>query len=205
MVLASKENSANVRPQIAEWVIKAQKGDTVAFHRLVDQLQPGIYRMLYFRTGSKMDAEDLTQDVFLKAYKNIRGLQSPAVFRSWLYRIAVNRVRDHYRKKKFRALFGNASVDEANFLETPAMAHPPEAPERLERTDFWDQVRAMLTSLSRMEKEVFMLRFFDQLSIKEVSVALKKSESTTKTHLYRALSKVKEAAKGMEDLLEELA
>jgi RNA polymerase sigma-70 factor (ECF subfamily) len=55
-------------------------------------------------------------------------------------------------------------------------------------------VQQMLTELSRAEREVFMLRFFDELSIKEMASAMKKSESTIKTHLYRALAKVKATA-----------
>ncbi len=201
----SDNGTTAARAQIAETVEKAQAGDALAFHRLVDQHQPEIYRMIFYRTGSQMDAEDLTQDVFLKAYKNLAGLKSPMVFRSWLFSIAVNRVRDYYRKKQFRSLFGLVSVDEDNFTETPEMAVPPDASRNMERKDFWRQVEQMLTSLSRMEKEVFLLRFFDQLSIKEISAALKKNESTTKTHLYRALNKIKEAAAGMESFLEELA
>jgi len=63
----------------------------------------------------------------------------------------------------------------------------------------------MLTSLSRMEREVFLLRFFDQLSINEMCAALGKNESTVKTHLYRALRKVKDAASNMDLLLEGLS
>lgn len=200
----SGENRKSDRASIAEMVQKAQAGDNVVFHRLVDQYQPEIYRMIFYRTRSKMDAEDLTQDVFLKAYKNLSGLKSPAAFRSWLYRIAINRLRDHYRKKKFRSLFGTGSVDDEDFHETQEMAAQPDAAKKLERREFWQQVEQMLTALSRMEKEVFMLRFFDQLSIKEISATLKKSDNTIKTHLYRALAKVKKAAVGMEVLLEEL-
>ncbi len=160
--------------------------------------------MIYYRTRSKLDAEDITQDVFLQAYKHLGRLKSPAVFRSWLYQIAVNRVRDFYRKKKFRSLFGFVSVDEEYFQEPAEMAVAPEAGEGLDRQDFWRQIKALLTSLSKMEREVFLLRFFDQLSIKEMSTALKKNESTVKTHLYRALRKVKAAAAENEELLEGL-
>ena len=160
--------------------------------------------MLYYRTRSRMDAEDLTQDVFLKAFKHLARLQSPAVFRSWLYRIAVNRVNDHFRKKRFRALFGNVSVDEEGFRETEEMAVPPRAPDDLERKEFWQQVERMLEALSRMEREVFLLRFFDQLSLKEITAALGKNESTIKTHLYRALNKMKTAFGDMQEVLEGL-
>jgi RNA polymerase sigma-70 factor, ECF subfamily len=201
----AEKHTTSSRAQIAEMVEKAQAGDQLAFHRLVDQHQSEIYRMIFYRTGSQMDAEDLTQDVFLKAYKNLAGLKSPLVFRSWLFSIAVNRVRDYYRRKQFKSLFGFVSMDDENFQESTEMTLPPDALEHMERKDFWRQVAQMLTSLSHMEKEVFLLRFFDQLSINEISVALKKSDSTIKTHLYRALGKVKEAAKGTEAFLEGLA
>lgn len=71
------------------------------------------------------------------------------------------------------------------------MATAPEVEGGISKKDFWRQIGKMPTSLSAMEKEVFLLRFFDQLTIKEMSAALHKSESTIKTHLYRALSKLK--------------
>ena len=185
-----------------EMVEKARAGDQAAFHRLVDQFQPEIYRMIFYRTRSQMDAEDLTQDVMLKAYKNIGRLKTPEVFRSWLYRIAVNRVRDYYRKKQLKSLFSFTSMDEASFHETAEMAVAPEAEGGISKKDFWRQIEQMLINLSKMEKEVFLLRFFDQLTIKEMSAALNKNESTIKTHLYRALRKVKTMAGELDGLLE---
>jgi len=190
----SDKRSTSADAQTIEMVEKAQAGDRLAFHQLVDKFQPEIYRMIYYRTRSQMDAEDLTQDVFLKTYKSLGSLKSPAVFRSWLYRIAVNRVRDYYRKKQFRSLFGMVSMDKDDFQEPQEMALSAQAPEDMERKEFWQQIRQLISNLSRMEREVFLLRFFDQLSIKEMSAALKKNQSTVKTHLYRALRKVKAAA-----------
>ena len=110
---------------------RARAGDRLAFNRLADHFQPEIYRMIYYRTRSQMDAEDLCQDVFLKAYRSIKGLKSAAVFRSWLYRIAVNRVKDYYRKKQFQSLFSFSSTDELrqrilNFIDyfNKTMAKP---------------------------------------------------------------------------------
>jgi RNA polymerase sigma-70 factor (ECF subfamily) len=201
---SDEQQAAPGQDWIVELVEAARTGDQTAFHRLVDHFQPEIFRMLYYRTRSRMDAEDLTQDVFLKAYKHLARLQSPQVFRSWLYRIAVNRVNDYFRKKRFRALFGNVSMDEETFQETEEMAVPPQAPDALERKEFWRQVEKMLDALSRTEREVFLLRFFDQLSIKEMTAALGKNESTVKTHLYRALKKIKNAFGDMQELLEGL-
>jgi RNA polymerase sigma-70 factor (ECF subfamily) len=151
-----------------------------------------------------MDAEDLTQDVMLKAYRNIGRLKSSEVFRSWLYRIAVNRVKDYYRRKQFRALFGFVSVDDEGFYESEDMAAPPDAEDDLSKKDFWRQIERMLIRLSDTEKEVFLLRFFDQLTIKEMSATLHKSDSSIKTHLYRALGKFKAMSGELDGLLEGL-
>jgi RNA polymerase sigma-70 factor (ECF subfamily) len=200
----SEQRPAPSELWIVQLVEEARAGDQLAFHRLVDQFQPEIYRMIYYRTRSQMDAEDLTQDVFLKAYKHLARLQTPRVFRSWLYRIAVNRVNDYFRKKRFRALFGNISVDDETFQETEEMAVAAQGPEQIERREFWQHVEKMLDILSHMEREVFLLRFLDQLSLKEITEALGKNESTIKTHLYRALNKIKIAFGDMQELLESL-
>jgi RNA polymerase sigma-70 factor (ECF subfamily) len=134
--------------------------------------------------------------------KNIGRLKSPEVFRSWLYRIAVNRVRDYYRKIQFKSLFGYVSMDEDDFHESEETAVAPEAEAGMLRKDFWRQIEQMLTTLSKMEKEIFLLRFFDQLTIKEISATLKKNESTIKTHLYRALRKCKSMAGDLDGLVE---
>jgi RNA polymerase sigma-70 factor (ECF subfamily) len=170
----------------------------------VDRFQAEIYRMIFYRTRSEIDAEDLTQDVMLKAYKSIGRLKSPGVFRSWLYRIAVNRVKDYDRRKRFKSLFGFVSVDDDGFHETAAMAVTPEAESGISKKDFWRQIDRLLTRLSANEKDVFLLRFFDQLTIKEISAALHKNESTIKTHLYRALRKLKAMSGELEELLEGL-
>jgi RNA polymerase sigma factor (sigma-70 family) len=189
--LAYSSGAADKGAQLTEWVVMAQAGDTTAFHHLVDRFQAEIFRMIFYRTRSKMDTEDLTQDVFLKAFKHIRRLESPPLFRSWLFRIAINRVRDHQRRNRIRSVIGTVSLDDENFHESEDMAAEPEATRIVAQKDFWNRVQQLLSQLSRTEREVFQLRFFDQLSLKEISTAMKKNENTIKTHLYRALNKIK--------------
>jgi RNA polymerase sigma-70 factor (ECF subfamily) len=178
--------------QLADLVVKARDGDRVAFNRLVDRFQPEILRMVYYRVRPHAEAEDLTQDIFMKAFRNVGHLREPDRFKSWLYRIAVNRVRDFHRRQRLRSLFSSDS--EFNEAVLPGKGDEQDDPEALSqvlKAEFWHQINLILRKLSRMEKEVFMLRFFDHLSISEIAGALKKSESTIKTHLYRALAKFK--------------
>ena len=104
--------------QLTDLVLKARDGDRVAFNRLVDRFQPEILRMVYYRVRPHAEAEDLTQDIFLKAFRNIGNLREANRFKSWLYRIAVNRVRDFHRRQRLRNLFSSDSeFNEAELTE----------------------------------------------------------------------------------------
>ena len=197
-----KDQTQGTGTQLASLVEEARAGSRTAFEQLMGLFQEDIFRMAYYRTRSSMDAEDLTQEVFAQAYKNISRLKAVDRFRSWLFQIALNRIRDFNRKKRFRNLFGTFG-DTRETAKTPVPANaPPEALDKLMAEDFWKQIELFLNKLSRMEKEVFSLRFMDHLSIKEISQTLGKSESTIKTHLYRSISKFK-ADHSMYQLLQE--
>ena len=184
-------SSSTKAQQERTWVKKAKHGSREAFEQLASHYYGDIFRMIYYRTQRRMDAEDLTQEVFLKAYKGLGNLTDENHFKGWLFRIAVNRVRDFYRRKKFSHLFKNIPNDEVDaHVDTHAQTEsgPLEA---LIKKRFLQESEMFLSKLSKMEKDVFILRFMDQLQINEIATALKKGESTIKTHLYRALSKFK--------------
>lgn len=174
---------------------RARNGDAIAFERLVNLYQEEVFRMVYYRIRSRMDAEDLTQDVFLQAYRGLGSLKETDRFRPWLFRIALNRVRDYLRHKKFLSFFGFASLDGDPPEEGETdLVHSPGVLDDLMRREFWEKVNALSTLLSPVEREVFFLRFMDDLNLKEISQVLKKSESAVKTHLYRALKKYRDDA-----------
>lgn len=178
--------------QVSALVERARAGDRDAFEKIIVLYQNEIFRLAFFRTRSRMDAEDLTQDIFLAAFKYLPQLKDSDRFRPWLYRIAINRVRDFHRKKKFLTFFG---VTEDREEADPADVEPhnrPGALDKVIRDEFWSHVRQLSKRFSRMEKEVFSLRFVDDMSLKEIAQTLNKSESAVKTHLYRAISKFKE-------------
>jgi DNA-directed RNA polymerase specialized sigma24 family protein len=90
---------------VATLVTKAKGGDRWAFEKLMRMFHGEIYRMVYHRIRSPWDAEDVTQDIFLLAYKNLASLKEADRFRCWIFRIAVNRARDFNRRKRLLALF----------------------------------------------------------------------------------------------------
>ena len=157
--------------------------------------------MVYFRIRSRMDAEDLTQDIFLQALRNVSGLRDFELFRPWLFRIAVNRVRDFHRKKRILSFFSFFRGDEDPETLDTKVSYESTAVTELMKREFWGRVEQLSARLSPMEREVFALRFVDHLSIREISEALDRSESAVKTHLYRSLKKFREDA-GFLELVE---
>lgn len=195
----SPDNSS----QVVSLVEKAKAGSRPAFEQLVGIFQEDIFRMVYYRTRSRMDAEDLTQEIFMQALKNLSKLKRNEVFRPWLFSIALNRVRDFHRKKRVISFF-RASAQEEEFDQSDTGTHGrPGALDHLMRQEFWKQVGLFLDRLSRLEREVFQLRFMDYLSIREISQVLNRNESTVKTHLYRAIQKFRKEPAMLQLLQEE--
>ena len=176
---------------VSALVDQAKAGSREAFEQLVVLYHEDIFRMAYYRTRSRMDAEDLTQEIFMRAFKNMKRLKSIDRFRGWLYSIALNRVRDFHRKRRFLVLSFTSSEKNAEAGQSEESAAHPDALLRLVKQDFWKQIGLFVDKLPRMEREVFILKVMDELSIREISEALKKNESTVKTHLYRSLRKFK--------------
>ena len=190
---------------VATLVEQARQGNRGAFQKLVSLFQEDIYRMLYYRTYSRMDAEDLSQEVFVQAYKKINSLKNAERFKSWLYSIAANRFRDFIRKRKLLTFFGLSSSDVLDSLADNSDDSSNRVLEKMEQEKFWHQVKKLLADLSDLEREVFTMRFMDQLKIGEIALVLQKNESTVKTHLYRALQKMKKHSSTLKEFRESLS
>jgi len=136
-------------------VEKARDGSRVAFADLVDLFQEDLFRMVYYRTRSRMDSEDIAQDVFIQAFKNLSKLRETNRFRGWLFSIALNRIRDFHRKKKFWRL--STTSDSGNKTDQPdsGIHANPKALDNLVKKDFWKRIGSFLDKLPRMEKEVY--------------------------------------------------
>ena len=191
MVETPSAQSPDHDADVSRLAAEARDGNRFAFQQLVTQLEPRVFRMIFYRTRSREDAEDICQDVFLQAYRSLKKLKEPERFASWLFRIAVNRVNDHHRRQKFRSLFSVLHDTDGEDEADPPEDREAGTMDAIVRKEFWQTVETMLTQLSKMEKEVFLLRFLDDLGLKEIAEVLHKSESTVKTHLYRALGKFK--------------
>ena len=190
--------------KVTALVEKARGGNRLSFQELVNIFQEDIYRLAYYRTFSQMDAEDLTQEIFEQAYRKMDSLNDSQRFRAWLYTIAVNRCNDFLRKRKYLALLQIHSAQEQDDVPRDWDTNN-NSDDRIDKKSFWKQVKAVLYKLSVMEREVFTLRFMDHRNISEIAAILDKNESTIKTHLYRALNKMREHSDFFEEYRESIS
>ena len=177
-------------------VALARHGDSEAFRALVERHSRAVYRLAYRMTGNPQDAEDVVQDTFLKAYRQLGRFESRANFGTWLHRIAVNCSIDVIRARKHQETAHDAS--DLDTLDGSPGAHPgadarlDPSPERLMlSTEVQDKVTSAMDGLTHMERAAFVLRHFEGQSIEEISRALNLKTNAAKHSIFRAVRKMR--------------
>ncbi len=161
----------------------AVKGKSSAFAPLYDHYQPMIYRFVFVKVGRREDAEDITHQVFLSAWQNIGNYKHRGhPFSSWLYQIARNQVVDHYRAKKSEV---SLEVMDPDYFVAPAIAHF-DLSTKLEM----EKVRVAIAQLKPEYQDVVIMRFIEDLSLKESAQALAKTEGAIKLMQHRAIKEL---------------
>lgn len=173
-------------------VALARDGDSEAFRTLVERHGRAVFRLAHRMTGNAQDAEDVVQETFLKAYKQLGRFESRANFGTWLHRIAVNCSIDLIRSRPHR----EAGHDAADLEHLGAMSDSHDAghttPERLMlSTEVQERVTTAMGALSHMERAAFVLRHFEGQSIDEISRALGLKTNATKHSIFRAVRKMR--------------
>ena len=174
-------------------VALARDGDSEAFRALVERHSRAVYRLAQRMTGSAQDAEDVVQETFLKAYKQLSRFESRANFSTWLHRIAVNCSIDLIRARPHRESAHDAP-DLEQFGADESVDAGRASPERLMlSTEVQDRVNTAMSSLSQMERAAFVLRHFEGRSIDEISQSLGLKTNATKHSIFRAVRKMRVA------------
>jgi RNA polymerase sigma-70 factor (ECF subfamily) len=167
---------------------RTQQGESDAFNPLVVKYQPRIYTFISQQVKEIETAKDLTQETWLKAFRAIKTFRGDSAFASWLYRIAENVCIDYFRKQqKAYDIEPLHTVDERHITET----HPDPCRD-LERQELQAYLRAAIQHLTRTRKQVFLLYYAQDLSIKQIAIRLKKSAGTIKSHLRNARLQLQE-------------
>lgn len=169
-------------------------GDRTAFARLVELYSPHIYRLALKILNDPQDAEDVLQDTFIKAFKNLSSFESRSSISTWLYRIAVNEALMLIRKRRPEAVsLDEEKEDEEGEVEPVEIVDWCCLPEGVllssESRRFLDDA---IQKLSPALKAVFVLRDIEGLSVRETAETLGISEGVVKTRLLRARLKLRE-------------
>ena len=166
-------------------VQKCLDGDSAAFGLLVDRYKKSIYALAYSKVHNFHDAQDITQEAFIKAYRNLRTLRRWDNFIGWLYRITINLSRDWLRSRARRPDAEFTEDQDPETLDYPAM-------DSYREDMVHETVREALDSLPEMYREVLTLRYFGGMNIREISRFLGTSPSTIDRRLRGARARLKE-------------
>ena len=158
-------------------------GRTGAFDVIVERYRRQVYQLCYRFVGNHEDASDLAQDVFIRAYRGLRGFRSRAALGTWLYRIAVNVSLNRMALKTPRT----ESIDEREHRD--ARSELPDT--TLLRAERAAEVRAAIVRLPRKQRATLILRTYHELPHQEIAEILGSSVGAVKANLFHALANLK--------------
>ncbi len=167
-----KEESSSVEDQLL--VMDAQDGDAEAMEKLVSRWQKRLWQHAFRLTADNQAAWDITQQSWLGIVRGLRKLRDPANFKAWAYKITTNKSIDWIKRRK-----------RTKQISIQEIQDPPH--EEKQNTD----IRELLQKLGMKKRAVLSLYYFEQLSISEISIALKIPNGTVKSRLHKAREELK--------------
>ena len=165
-------------PDEVHLVEKAKAGDADAFGQLYDACVDRVYRFIYFRVSDQSTAEDLTSQVFLKAWQNFDRYRPNGPILAWLYAIARNTVIDHYRTFK-----QTVPLDDA----VPVAAQDDKLDDQVELQFEMSSLQESLKNLTEEQQEVLLLKFIAEYETDQIARKMGKSEGAVRALQMRAL------------------
>ena len=174
-------------------VAQARAGDSNAFRVLVERHSRNLFRLAYRMTGHQEDAEDVVQETFLRAYRQLSKFDDRAGFGTWLYRIAANCSLDLIRARKRR----NERQEAAEEASPDLIQSLPDAaptPDRLAMSgEVERKVARVMNELSEMERSAFVLRHYEGMCIDDIGRTLGVQPNAAKHSVFRAVQKLRRA------------
>ena len=173
-------------------VARALRGDEAAFQLLTERHSQSVFHLAYRMTGNEQDAEDIVQETFLRAFRNLKRNESRSLFSTWLYRIAANYTIDLMRSRRRFVDSASASSDGGDWLNDVASTLP--TAERLAMSgQIRENIGRAMEQLTAQERTAFILRHYHELSIEEIGGTLGLGENATKHSIFRAVRKLRRA------------
>ncbi len=170
----------------------AQSGDFQAFSRLVEINKAKLYALAVKMTGNAQDAEDIVSETLIKAIDNIEKFRGESSFGTWLYSIALNQSRAHLAKQKAVELkpieeyLPSKSADDMHIEGKFKLFDWEDPHTRLETAELKETIDKAIAELPVKFREVFLLRYYEELSIKEIAKMINETTASTKSRVLRA-------------------
>jgi len=173
---------------------QARSGNSDAFRVLVERHATAVFRLAYRMTGNETDAEDMVQETFLRAWREIRRFDGRASFGTWLHRICANRTVDFLRaRNRWQPALSPMTEDEEHDPFRGLASDEP-SPERAARSaEAGAMLEPALAALSEIERTAFVLRHYEGLAIDEVASALGVQPGAARHSIFRAVRKLRRA------------
>ncbi|RLG07031.1 MAG: RNA polymerase subunit sigma-24 [Thaumarchaeota archaeon] len=173
-------------------VKRFQKGEIEAFDELFRRYRRRVYEIAYRFTRNVDDALDLTQEIFLKVFKSLGTFKFQSSFYTWLFSTARNYCIDYLRHRRVKRveLQENMPSSSPDYLFRGARVPPPS--ERIEREELRKAIEKAIESLPPKQREVFILRHYEGLQLKEIAEIVGKRIGTVKANLFHATRKLAE-------------
>jgi RNA polymerase sigma factor (sigma-70 family) len=166
-------------------ISRAQTGDVHAFEQLLYMHEDAVYSFVYNAVRNEMDAEEITQDVFMKAYRNLNTFRGDAKLRTWLFTIAHNTTASRFRKKQLKT----TSVD-----DSPAAlangSHLEESFGKLAGAERTRYISEAMEQMAPQQRQLIQLFYLEELSIKEIGKITGLSDASIKTGLNRGRNRL---------------
>jgi RNA polymerase sigma-70 factor, ECF subfamily len=180
-------------------VVLAQGEDKQAFEELIVRHQQRVFAVATRILRRREDVEDISQQVFVKAYFSLKRFDQRAAFSTWLYKITVNECWDLLRKKKVRPLLYEADLSEEQSRQVTVAegAHSTE-PDILNQLEARQRVDTLLSGLDERDRSMLVLKEVEGLSIEEIGEVMDLNANTVKVRLFRARRKIVTAARQRE-------
>lgn len=177
---------------ISEDLLKrAAQGDIDAFEQVYNATSSFVFNLALRITQNSSDAEDVTQETFIKIYRNLGGFRFSSAFKTWAYRITVNTAINRYRKMNKQ---GKSRVDSENIVKS--LPSNRKTSERIIQSDNEARLNKLLEMLTPEHKACLILRELEGLSYQEIAATLKIPVNTVRSRLRRARQALLEKARG---------
>ncbi len=180
-----------------ELVTKAKEGDSKAYDKLILLYKDAVYSIIYRMVHNKQEAEDLTQETFIKAYKSIGSFNEAYAFSTWLFKIATNGCIDHFRKRKLKTYSMEETVRYKDDELRQEYADPePGIDHQLEHKERAQMIRQAIEQLPEKYRIVIEMRHQQEQSYEEIAQALSLPLGTIKARIFRAREMLNKNLKG---------